>query len=62
MVLWDSLVFRCGNGGGSSDISCLLGGGLEGLANRDYVFHFRLVDIFPLEASKNLSLDLDFGR
>lgn len=61
MMLWDSLVFRCGNGGGSSDISCLLGG-LEELVNRDYVFHPRVVDIFRFEASKNLSLDLDFGR
>ena len=61
MMLWDSLVFRCGNGGGSSDISCLFGG-LEELVNRDYVFHPRVVDIFRFEASKNLSLDLDFGR
>lgn len=61
MVLWDSLLFRHGNGGGSSDISCLLGG-LEELVNRDYVFHPRVVDIFRFEASKNLSLYLDFGR
>ena len=36
--------------------------GLEELVNRGYVFHPRLVDIFRFEASKNLSLDLDFGR
>ena len=36
--------------------------GLEELVNRGYVFHLRLVDIFPFEGVKNLPPDLAFKR
>lgn len=36
--------------------------GLEGLIKKGYVFHFRLVDIFPLKGVKKLPPDLAFER